>query len=102
VERHNDHFPQGTEDIAWLREVGRRDWVAVTKDKKIRTRSFERTALINANVRAFVLGSGRIEAARMAEIFSAAMPEMLKLIARQPPPFVARVDQNAKILLMYP
>ena len=76
--------------------------MVVTKDKKIRTRPLERQALISAGVRAFVLVSGRLRAGEMAAIFSAAMPAMLKLIANQPPPFIARVDQSAKVRLMYP
>jgi hypothetical protein len=86
----------------WLAEVGRRGWVVVTKDKQIRTRLFERRTLIGANVRAFVLASGRIKLTKMAEIFSDAMPEMLRLIARQRPPFIAHIDQNARVRVMYP
>ena len=76
--------------------------MVVTKDRKIRTRPLERQALISSGVRAFVLISGGLRAVEMAAIFSAAMPEMLKLIAKHPPPFIARVDQNAKVSVMYP
>jgi hypothetical protein len=76
--------------------------VVVTKDKKIRKRPLERQALTTAGVRAFVLVSGRLRAVEMAAIFSAAMPAMLKMVASQPPPFIARVDQNAKVRLLFP
>ncbi len=38
----------------------------------------------------------------MAAIFAAAKPTMLKLVANHPPPFIATVDQGAKVRLMYP
>jgi len=76
--------------------------VVVTKDKRIRRRSVEREALINAGVRAFVMGSGNLSGAAMARVLTAAMPDILKTIANQPPPFIARINQAAKIDLLYP
>lgn len=102
MEQHNTHFGRRTEDVEWLPFVGSRQWVVVTKDKMIRRRFFERQTLINAGVRAFVLGSGNLNGQAMAAILSAAMPAMLKLIAEQQPPFIARIDQAAKIELLHP
>ena len=75
--------------MEWLPFVGRRQWVVITKDKRIKRRYFERQALINAGVRAFVLGSGNLTGEAIAKVLAAAMPEMLKLIAKQEPPFIA-------------
>ena len=36
VERHDDHFGQLTPDPEWIGEIGRRGWVAVTRDSRIR------------------------------------------------------------------
>ena len=49
-----------------------------------------------------MLVSGRLRAVEMAAIFAAAMPAMLKVIANHAPPFIARVDQNANVRVMYP
>lgn len=86
----------------WLPFVGRKDWVPITKDKRIRKRPLEREALINSGVRSFVLYAGNLKAAEMASIFSAAMPAMLRLLAEQPPPFIARIDEQALVTLAYP
>ena len=102
VESHNSHFRQGTEDIIWLPFVGRHQWVLITKDQKIRKRPFERQVLINSGVRSFVLYGGNLKAAEMAAIYSAAMPAMLKLIADQAPPLIARIDDQAFVTLLYP
>ena len=36
VERHGDHFAPDTPDEAWLAEVGRRGWIVLTHDRRIR------------------------------------------------------------------
>jgi hypothetical protein len=74
----------------------------LTKDKRIRRRTLEREALINAGVRSFVMGSGNLKGEAMAKVLAAAMPEMLEIIAEQPPPFIARINQNGKIDLLHP
>jgi PIN domain-containing protein len=102
VEQHNNHFGRRTEDVEWLPFVGSRQWVLVTADKKIRKRAFERETLINAGVRAFVLASGNLNGSAITAILTDAMPAMLKLIAEQPPPFIARISQTASIQLLYP
>lgn len=102
VEQHNSHFPRRTEDVYWLPYVGRRNWVVVTADKKIKRRPFERETLINAGVRSFVLGSGNLGVEAIIAILTAAMPAMLRLIAKQAPPFIARISQTAEIELLYP
>lgn len=76
--------------------------MVITKDKRIRKRPLERQALINAGVRAFVLVSGNLKKEAMAAIFKAAIPAMLQMIARQPPPFIARVNLMAHVDLLYP
>jgi hypothetical protein len=82
--------------------VGRNQWVLITKDKRIRKRPFERQVLINSGVRSFVLYGGNLKAAEMAAIYITAMPAMLKLIAEQPPPFIARINEQAMVTLTSP
>jgi len=102
VETHDNHFPQGTEDVVWLPYVGSNQWVLITKDQKIRKRPLERQALINSGVRSFVLHAGNLKASEMAAIYTVAMPAMLKLIATQAPPFIARIDDQALVTVSYP
>ena len=35
VEIHDDHFAPAVLDVDWLREVGSRGWVVLTKDRRI-------------------------------------------------------------------
>jgi hypothetical protein len=41
VEIHDDHFARGAEDRVWLRAVGDRGWVVLTKDQRLRYRPLE-------------------------------------------------------------
>jgi hypothetical protein len=36
VERHADHFGDKTPDEDWLQEIGKRGWIAITHNKRIR------------------------------------------------------------------
>jgi hypothetical protein len=42
-------------DAEWLATAGENDWVVIMKDRKIRTRPWERQALSEAGVRAFCM-----------------------------------------------
>jgi len=44
VEVHLDHFPGDKPDLEWIPEVGKRDWVLITKDQGIRRNPLERAA----------------------------------------------------------
>jgi len=55
VERHRDHFPPECPDEDWLAEVGRRQWVALTHDARIRYKPNELAAVIRHRVRLLVI-----------------------------------------------
>jgi hypothetical protein len=46
---------QSVDDVTWLREAGRRNWVVLLKDDRVRRRPAERDALIDARLRVFCL-----------------------------------------------
>lgn len=47
-----------THDKDWLSVAGTNEWVVIKRDKKIRSRRWEREALIRAGVRTFCLTGG--------------------------------------------
>jgi len=51
VEVHIEHFEQNAPDTEWIPEVGRREWVLITKDQNIRRNPLERAACEAANGR---------------------------------------------------
>ena len=48
-------LPKGTSDVDWLPEVGKNGWTAITQDQRIMDRAEERQALIDNNVKMFIL-----------------------------------------------
>lgn len=98
---HDDYFSQGIEDEVWLLEVGKREWVVLTKDQRIRYRTIERNALLNAGIRAFFFMSGNISFPEMAEIIAGALPRMRRVLNRTKGPFIAGIykDGTVKILI---
>lgn len=55
VERHADHFAPATSDAIWLQEVGKRGWIALTHDQRIRYKPNERDAVIRHGVALLVV-----------------------------------------------
>ena len=49
---------EATQDKDWLPVAGANQWVVIKRDKKIRSRQWERDALIRAGLRTFCLTSG--------------------------------------------
>jgi hypothetical protein len=53
---HDDEFEADARDVEWLHAVGKRGWVVLTKDARIRTNAIERGTLLSSKVAAFMLG----------------------------------------------
>ena len=101
VHLHDDHFEQNVEDEIWLTEVGKRNWLVLTKDQWIRRRPIERDALLNAELKVFCFMSGNVPFAEMAEIFVKALPAIRKTADSTQPPFIAGIykDASVKVIL---
>lgn len=101
VHLHDDYFEQDVDDEEWLEEVGKRGWLVLTKDQKIRYRQLEREALLNANLKVFCFMSGNVTFPEMASIVAQALPAILKTAQKFPPPFIAGIykDGSVRIIL---
>jgi len=100
VEIHDDHFLPDAKDEDWLLEVGKRGWIVLTKDDRIRYRITERTAIVSAKVRAFVLTSTQLQGTEMAAAFIKALSRIKRVVASNAPPFIARVSRTGKVWLL--
>jgi hypothetical protein len=97
VEAHDDHFGQLTSDIDWLGEVGRRGWVVLSKDARIRSTPAELEALKLARVHAFFLTRQDLVGREMARIFVAALPKMEVLVTEHTAPALFKISRKAHI-----
>ena len=73
------HFPKGTADDVWLAEAGRRGWIVLTRDKRIRHRHLEKVALRSAGVQAVVFTGGNVTMKDTASILVNALKHLARL-----------------------
>ena len=97
VEIHDAHFSQDSEDKDWLRIVGERNWVVLTKDKKIATRYLELLAVAQGNVRLFAFVDGDVSGVVVAQAFVNALENMRGFMRGNPAPFIAKVHQSGMV-----
>lgn len=90
VEWHADHFAHDTPDEVWLEEVGKRGWIALTHDRRIRYRPNEREAVMRHGVPLLVI-VGAAPFPDLARAFVATVPRIEHFLARHKAPFIAKV-----------
>ncbi|MEO8452267.1 MAG: hypothetical protein ABI647_20925 [Gemmatimonadota bacterium] len=90
VQRHRDHFPPDCADEAWLEEIGKRGWVALTHDRRIRYKPNERAAVVRHRVTLLVI-VGNAPFPDLAHAFVSTMPRVVAFLAANPPPVIGKV-----------
>ena len=90
VERHADHFADDTPDEVWLEAVGRRGWVALTHDRRIRYKPNERDAVVRHRVALLVI-LGVAPYPDLARSFVTSLSVIERFLHRHKPPFIAKV-----------
>ena len=90
VERHADHFADNAPDEVWLETVGKRGWIALTHDRRIRYKPNERDAVIRHGVALLVI-VGAAPFPELAHAFVGSLPVIERFLRRHRPPFIARV-----------
>lgn len=90
VERHADHFAHDTPDETWLEAVGRRGWIALTHDRRIRYKPNERDAVMRHGVALLVI-VGAAPFPDLARAFVSSIPAIEHFLRRHKPPFIAKV-----------
>lgn len=99
---HDEHFHEkDTPDVVWLGEAGKKGWVVLTKDARIRTNVLERTTLLSARVAAFMLGRGDLRGPDMARAFVLAIARMKKVLRRCELPLIAVVSVEGLVSVLY-
>jgi hypothetical protein len=99
VEVHDDHFDPATEDAEWIRAVGERGWVVLTKDSAIGSRFIEVVAVRSAGIAMFTLSKAGMDGPTMAQAFVSARFAMRRLVAHHERPFIAKVHSDGKVQL---
>ena len=90
VERHADHFAHDCPDETWLEAVGRRGWIAVTHDGRIRYKPNELAAVMQHRV-ALLVVVGHAPHPQLAQAFVATHSRILRFVDGHEPPYIAKV-----------
>jgi hypothetical protein len=101
---HDDVFAQDTDDEVWLREAGRRGWIVLTKDEKIRRKPGEQIAIVGSGARCFVLHPTKgMTAEDMAEVLVGALPRILRIASQEGrSAFVKIVNRSGRVGHLFP
>lgn len=98
VEIHDDHFPPDARDEDILEAMGKRGWIFLTKDKRIRYNAPAQIAIEKAQVKMFYLSTrGDLQGKEIAEIIVKALPGVIKYCEKNKPPFIAKIMRDGKI-----
>ncbi|MBA3737357.1 MAG: hypothetical protein H0W97_02200 [Actinobacteria bacterium] len=101
---HDDVFAQDTDDEVWLTEAGRRGWVVLMKDDRIRYRPGEQRAVLEAGVACFCLNPSKgMTAEQMADALVTALPTILSITAASPDRgFIKGVNRRGQVRHLFP
>jgi hypothetical protein len=94
VEPHRKHFADDAPDTEWLPEVGRRGWIVLTKDYRIRHNPLEQQAVLLSGVKTFVLTSGEMTGPEMAVLLLKQIPKIERLARGAKGALIARVTRT--------
>lgn len=89
VERHADHFAHDTADDVWLEAIGKRGWIVLTHDRRIRYKQNERDAVMRHGVGLLVI-VGKAPFPDLARAFVLTRPRIERFLGQHTPPFIAR------------
>ena len=91
VEVHDDHLPTDAPDEEWIGLVGRKGWVAVTKDRNVRYRAAELVSIRRHSARVIVVRMKNATGPDIAELLVKGRRRIARFAARTPAPFVAGI-----------
>ena len=97
VEIHDDHLPVDAPDEDWIKLISSRGWIGVTKDKRIRYRTAEISAIKENRARVIVIRTKHQTGMELAEILVKYHSQIQKFAARESAPFIAGINRSGAI-----
>lgn len=99
VEVHDDHLPGDAPDEQWIKLVGDRGWIALTKDKNIRYRHAEFEAIREHGARVVVIRAKNLVGQDLANLVVKYHERIQKFASINESPFVAGLDRTGILKL---
>ncbi len=101
VRVHDELFPQGTEDVVWLRNAGAHRWIVITRDDRIRYNYLEKHAVLAARLRFFSITSASLTGAEAAALLLSALDRMSRLCREYSKyGFIAKISRGPDVKII--
>ena len=97
VEVHDYHLPIDSPDEDWIALVGRRGWIAITKDKNIRYRYAEIEAIKKHRARIIVVRAKNATGSEIASTVVKFTRRLQNFARRSRPPFIIGLDRSGSM-----
>jgi hypothetical protein len=98
---HDELFPQGTQDVDWLREAGANRWVVITRDDRIRYNQLEKQAVVAARLRLFSITSSSLTGEEAASLILSALDKMSRLCRQHSKRgFIAKISRGPDVKII--
>lgn len=97
VEIHDDHLPVDAPDEDWIKLISSREWIGVTKDKRIRYRIAEISAIKEYGARVLIIRAKNQTGPELAEILVKYYSRIQRFVARENAPFIAGINRSGTI-----
>jgi PIN domain-containing protein len=98
---HDELFPQGTEDVVWLREAGLNGWTVITRDDRIRYNQLEKQAVLAARLRFFSITSSSLTGEEAAALILSALDKMSRLCRQHSKRgFIAKISRGPDVKII--
>ena len=97
VEIHDAHLPVAAPDEDWIRLISSRGWVGVTKDKRIRYRTAEISAIKEYGARVLVIRAKNLTGTEIAEILMKYYRRIQRFVGQVNVPFIAGISRSGTI-----
>jgi predicted nuclease of predicted toxin-antitoxin system len=92
-----DRFPHDVPDEVWLEEAGRRGWLVITHDARIRTRPGERRAIAEHGTGCFILTYKQdLTKTDILAVIVSVLEKMEALFSTTPRPFIYTVNKDGE------
>jgi len=90
-----DYYAHDTGDEVWIPHAGEQDWLVVSRDKKIRTRSWQRDLIKRHFVGCFIINQKQNPTRwEYLKLLAKSLDEMERIFGVEERPFIHLVDRN--------
>jgi len=97
VEVHDDHLAAKAPDQRWIKLCGDNRWLAITKDRGIRYREWERRAIVEFQAKVYVIRPTNLTGHQIGELLVRALNRIEKFAHKNNPPFLAAIYRDGSV-----